>query len=280
VRGELKLGVEVEERNCSRSSLFPVFCLLSLALLLLTGCPVPNGGERSWVVMGTVATVKWNDNRDFPQFDAPDRTREIFSRVEKLLNAHDPDSELSRLASLPDAEILARCTSDVRPCYEAAFRLRDQSGGVFNPRWKGSETMDLGAIAKGFAVDRATEGWVHCGDTVKSYWRVLVDLGGNLRAVGSEGWRVGIAGSDETLMLTNGMACATSAEYFRGKHIYDGRTGLAVTNDIRSVTVVHPTSAMLADGLSTTLFVLGRAEGEKFLKRYYSEAKAYWIMKK
>ena len=72
------------------------------------------------------------------------------------------------------------------------------------------------------------------------------------------------------------MACATSAEYYRGKHIYDGRTGQAVSNGVTSVTVVHPTSAMLADGLSTTLFVFGKEEGERFLKANFPEARAYW----
>jgi len=52
-----------------------------------------------------------------------------------------------------------------------------------------------------------------------------------------------------------------------------------VTNDVASVTVVHPSSAMLADGLSTTLFVLGRERGTAFLKAHYPEAAAYWVMR-
>jgi len=249
------------------------FCLL---LLGLAGCPEPNGGSESWIVMGTNATVKWNDNRDFPLSKATDHVRKSFAFVERLLNAHDPESELSRLATLSDAEILERCTRDVRSCYEAAFRLRDQSGGAFDPRWKGPKTMDLGAIAKGFAVDLAIEGLA--GREDRGSWRILVDLGGNLRAAGTEGWTVGIKDGD-MFTLKPGAACATSGEYFRGKHIRDGRTGCEVTNDIYSVTVVHPSSAMLADGLSTTLFVLGRVEGEKFISLHYPEAKAYWIMK-
>ena len=108
---------------------------------------------------------------------------------------------------------------------------------------------------------------------------VLLDLGGNLKVVSGE-WRTGIRnphGEMRTILLTNGMACATSGEYERGKHIYDGRTGAAVSNDLISVTVVHPSSAMLADGLSTTLFVLGKEDGERFLHEHYPEAEAHWI---
>ena len=145
------------------------------------------------------------------------------------------------------------------------------SGGAFNPRWRGPKTLDLGAIAKGFAVDVASGLEIGNGRGEA----VLLDLGGNLKSIRGE-WKVGIAGSDVVLTLTNGMACATSAEYYRGKHIYDGRTGQAVSNGVTSVTVVHPTSAMLADGLSTTLFVFGKEEGERFLKANFPEARAYW----
>ena len=110
---------------------------------------------------------------------------------------------------------------------------------------------------------------------------MLLDLGGNLKVISGE-WRTGIrnpSGEMQAIVLTNGMACATSGEYERGKHIYDGRTGLAVTNDLVSVTVVHPSSAMIADGLSTTLFVLGREEGEIYLRRHHPDAVAYWIAK-
>ena len=246
-------------------------------MTLVAGCPAPDRDIRQWQVMGTTACVRWSDTRDFPVYTAAEDAQEAFAAVEKLLNRFDPGSELNRLAKLSDAEILEKCDPRVRPCYEAAFKLRDQSGGAFDPRWRGAGTLDLGAIAKGFAVDLALAAWDDCD--VKEYWRILVDLGGNLKAAGTAGWKVGIAGSSETLTLTNGMACATSAEYFRGKHIIDARTGNAVTNDLHSVTVIHPSSAMLADGLSTVCFILGKADGEAFLRRHHPEAYAIWINK-
>ncbi len=198
-----------------------------------------------------------------------DGAKRTFATVEELLNAHDPRSELSRLAALSDEEILEKCTPLVRPCYEAAFRLRDETGGAFNPRWRGAKTMDLGAIAKGFAVDLAVR---EARDA--EVGRALVDLGGNLKAARGT-WKVGIFGGGE-FALREGEACATSAKYFRGDHIRDGRSGAAVTNAVRSVTVVHPTSAMLADGLSTVMFLLGEEAGERFLRERHPEARAIW----
>ena len=66
---------------------------------------------------------------------------------------------------------------------------------------------------------------------------------------------------------------------FQGISVHYGHQDVLtdVTNGVYSVTVIHPKSAMLADGLSTTLFILGREKGEEFLKNHYPEARAVWI---
>lgn len=248
-----------------------------LSLLLAGGCGRQRVERTEWTVMDTVAAVQWKTGADGKRLAAT--AREVFGKVEGLLNAFDPESELSRLAKLPDDEVLAKCDPLVRPCYAAAFRLRDETGGVFNPRWRGPGTMDLGAIAKGFAVDlAASELAKSCGEA-----EVLVDLGGNLKAV-SGTWTTSIADpasqtsqTSQTFVLSSPMACATSAEYFRGKHIKDGRTGKDADAGVCSVTVIHPRSAMLADGLSTVMFLMGRERGERFLRERYPEAKVIWI---
>ena len=257
----------------------PLSSVLCPAILaVFSGCAREKVERVEWTVMGTVAAVQEKGRTGAGRGGVLDVVKATFSEVESLLNAHDPNSELSRLAALPDAEILARCNPLVRPCYAAAFRLRDETGRVFNPRYRGPGTLDLGAIAKGFAVDLAAE-------RVKAAFgetgAVLVDLGGNLRSVGGT-WSVGIVGGEgrsdvSELSLTDGEACATSGEYYRGHHIKDGRDGSSLSNTVYSVTVVHPASAMLADGLSTVMFILGRERGEAFLREHHPEARAEWI---
>lgn len=238
-------------------------------------------GRVEWNVMGTVAAIQWQDHRVDEMQPVIDEAKNLFRDVESLLNAHDQESEMCRLAHLPDLEILSNCNTLVRACYECAFCLRDSSGNVFNPRYRGPGTMDLGAIAKGFAVDlvsdRINAGFPHIGN-------VLVDLGGNLKSVGGT-WSVGVAHGDgmasvPEIPLTNCMACATSGEYYRGKHILDGRTGGMLSNTVYSVTVVHPTSAMMADGLSTIMFIMGKQEGTEFLRRTNPDAYAVWVPEK
>ena len=239
--------------------------------------------------MGTVAKVSFKGAERFSLFGSGepssqakrrcvDVVKAVYENVERRLSVWNRDSEISKYTAIEHV------SPEMRPCYEAAFRLQKVSGGVFNPFWRGEGTgPDLGGIAKGFAVDLAAEKLMADGSVSSkgSGGGLLLDLGGNLKVVSGE-WRTGIRnpyGEMRAILLTNGMACATSGEYERGKHIYDGRTGKAVSNNLVSVTVVHPSSAMLADGLSTTLFVLGKEEGERFLHEHYPEAKAYWILK-
>lgn len=257
-----------------------VCSVIAVAVVLgsAVGCERQRVERVEWTVMDTVAAVQWKTGPSVDSGRLVATAKGVFEKLETLLNAFEPTSELSRLAKLGDAEVLAKCDPLVRPCYEAAFRLRDETGGVFNPRWRGPGTLDLGAIAKGYAVDLAAAELAKiCGAT-----EVLIDLGGNLKAVTGT-WTTGVAdplGASQTLQtfeLSSPMACATSAQYFRGAHIKDGRDGSDVAGTIASVTVIDPASAMMADGLSTIMFLLGREKGEAFLKERHPAAQAIWI---
>ena len=252
----------------------------------LVGCGQQQIERIEWPVMGTIAAVQ---TRGFTSSEKEalwvrGLGQPVFGIVELNLNAHDPNSELSRLAPCSDEKVCASCNGDMRPCYEAAFALQKASDGAFNPRWRGTNTLDLGAIAKGFAVDRL-ESTLKTAHPVRT--DCLIDLGGNLKALRGS-WRTGVKNPDRdgfaaVVDLHEGEALATSATYYRGSHIYDGRTGLAVSNGVASVTVLC-NSAMWADGLSTTLFVLGPEEGRKFLDDKLKllvgdmEVSALWIM--
>ncbi len=131
--------------------------------------------------------------------------------------------------------------------------------------------IGLGAIAKGYAVDRACAVLTAHGVT-----RAIVNAGGDLRALGSKdggAWVIGIKGVDERDNLAarievTDVAVVTSGDYEKylvidGKrysHIIDPRTGRPACSGSRSVTVIA-SRADLADALATGLFVLGPDEG-------------------
>ena len=130
--------------------------------------------------------------------------------------------------------------------------------------------LDLGGIAKGFAVDEALSLIKSKGITI-----ACVNGGGDVAVgdspPGKTGWTIGIAAvsdklSDRKLILSN-RAVATSGDLFqfvefdgvRYSHIVDPRTGYGLTNSA-AVTVVAPTCAM-ADGLASAISVLGTVQG-------------------
>ena len=192
-----------------------------------------------------------------------------FEEVRREFDAHDPESAVRRLGG---------CTEFGRPCHDCAMRLREASDGAFDPCWRKDGRLDYGAIAKGFAVDVAAE---RLESTISGGQDVLIDLGGNIKSVRGE-WKVGIkdparSGMCETVGLGEWESLATSALYFRGRHIYDARTGSPVSNGVASVTV-RCRSAMMADGLSTTLFVLGVDAGREFISRFAPDASALFVL--
>ena len=237
-------------------------CASLLLVVLALGCSRAPIERVEWPVMGTIAAVQF---RGGPE-DGPTTLwiQKAFLQVMDEFNAFDKDSVINRTGF---------CSEFGKPCWDFAFRLKDETGGAFDPLWKGNGKLDFGAVAKGFAMDVAAES-VRMNSSPKQC-DLLIDLGGNLKAVKGD-WTVGIK-DGESFVLHEGEACATSARYYRGDHIKDGRTGADVTNGVYSVTVIHPKSAMLADGLSTTLFILGREKGEEFLKKHYSDARAIWL---
>ena len=254
-----------------------------------------------WPVMGTVAALTFRGGDATAQDAVRESVQQTYVRLNALLSAWDPDSELCRLAKSNDTNAFARASAEARPCYQAAFDLAAASGNAFNPRvgarmrelgFSHGDSFcdfDLGAIAKGFAVDAACRAL----PADLPFAGLLVDLGGNLRAIRGT-WRTGVrnpfgAGCAVVIRLAEGESIATSGNYERfverdGKrysHILDGRTGEPVTG-IAGVTVVTPPAlgAMLADGLSTTLFVLGPTEGVRFLREHaetYGAAQVLWI---
>lgn len=134
--------------------------------------------------------------------------------------------------------------------------------------------VDLGGIAKGYAVDRAIATLAARGVPA-----ALVDLGGNIGVLGVRPgggpWSIGIQHPRERRLLGrvtfSAGATATSGDYDRffevdGRrfsHIIDPRTGWPVEG-VAAATVVAPT-AMAADALSTALFVLGPDVGTKLI---------------
>jgi len=157
--------------------------------------------------------------------------------------------------------------------------LDPQARTVFLPE-RGMK-LGLGAIGKGYALDRAA-GLLEA----RGLHDFLLVGGGQVLARGKKGdrsWRIGVRdprGGPRDLFArvdVSGASLSTSADsesFFlvdgvRYHHILDPRTGWP-SKGLRSVTVVHQ-DATLADALSTAVMVLGRERGIEVAKKLGAE---------
>lgn len=142
--------------------------------------------------------------------------------------------------------------------------------------------IDFGGIAKGYTADRVAG--ILKANGVES---AMLDLGGNVQLIGKKpdgsDWKIAIQnpdGSDHYLgvVKTADKAIVTSGGYERNftqdgvtyHHIIDPKTGYPVQNGLVSVTIVSADGTM-ADGLSTTLFVMGQERATEYWRQHSSE---------
>ena len=142
--------------------------------------------------------------------------------------------------------------------------------------------IDLGGIAKGYTSSRIMD--IYKENNISSG---LVNLGGNVQALGTKPdgskWRVAVQSPDDTedylgILSVEDKAVITSGGYERyfeqdGKtyhHIINPKTGYPAENGLTSVTVVSE-DGTLADGLSTSLFIMGKEEAIEFWRAHSDE---------
>ena len=151
---------------------------------------------------------------------------------------------------------------------------------VFNSRVKLPDDMeiDLGAVSKGYALDEVLKFLKQSG--IK---KALINAGGNILALGSpidrDYYNIGLQDPHNisrvigTVKLKDTQVIATSGSYnryyeFNGRkysHILSGKTGYP-TDMYKSVTVLT-NKGIISDILSTSLFLLSIADGEKLISQ-------------
>ena len=290
-----------------------ITALAALAALLLTaGCAGGRACTREIFAMDTFMRLTAYGSRGQEAVDAA--AEEIF-RLEGLLSASSPSSEVYRLNEAGGGALSEDTASLLRSSLEAW----EATGGLFDctvyplmelwgfptgeyrvpsqeellaalPLADSSllqlqgdslalapgQRLDFGGIAKGCAASRVMEIFSAYG--VQSG---LISLGGNIQTLGAKPdgspWRIGIQDPDASretplaVLEARDLAVVTSGGYERwfeqdGEtyiHILDPRTGRPAESDLLSVTVLSP-DGVLADALSTALFIMGREEALAF----------------
>lgn len=155
--------------------------------------------------------------------------------------------------------------------------------------------IDLGGIAKGYAVDCAVRklkekginsclinagGDIYClGDKPRTFGPFEFIFNKKVRGKFGKPWNIAVknprsSGFLDYLKLKD-KAVATSGDYEqyfvrdrrRYSHIFNPKTGYPVNSGVISVTVIAP-DGLTADALATSIFVLGKERGEALAKKF------------
>jgi len=225
--------------------------------------------------------------------------------------ARDYENKLSR--TIESSEIATgKYSEETQSLVDKALEYEEKSGGSFcihlgavsalwdfsgEPRVPSAEeikiglekqTVDLGAIAKGYITDKVAEYLKEQG--VKS---AIISLGGNIYCLGQkenkDPWQVGVEKpfSDNgkaletreqvgTIKVGSDMSVVTSGTYercFTGEdgnfyhHILDPKTGYPVDTDIVSASIIGPSSCD-CDALATAALALGSKDAPAFIESF------------
>lgn len=227
------------------------------------------GFQRVTVGLGTFIAIQAQGALGAKtQTRALDLACEAFQTVEALMHPTAPGSDLRRIAEAPSAALLC-----VHPwtfeVLSLSLRLWRSSGGHFDPCIPASPAsigelqlaapnsvrtpprpalLDLGGIAKGFAIDRAVDSLIEHGCSTG-----LVNAGGDVRAFGPETCEIDLQIPDASrrLRLAGGALAVSAPKSARSpsghRGFYSRVTGTELPG--HTVGVLAPTAAV-ADALT------------------------------
>lgn len=222
---------------------------------------------------------------------AVERAFAAVARVHRLMSPVEPESDLVRLHATPPGRWVT-VHAETAAVLRAARSYSRASGGAFDPVAGGGGAMtdlelgaahrvrrlrdvrvDLGGIAKGYAVDRA------CAILRRSAAIAsgLVNAGGDLRCFGSRASLVqvrapGVRGLAFSLRVRNAALATTGRAVSPGplRRLVDPRSGRRYRG--RRAVTVGARSAMAADALTKIALFAPPALRERLLRRYGARA--------
>lgn len=294
--------------------------LLVLLVLLTTGCDNVKTSEKSFFAMDTYMTVKIYSEKNADL--ALKEVVELFEYYNKLFDRFS-ESDITSVYTINTSNASLTVDQDLIDLLLFANRMNIESNGLLDINmgrvidiWKqaaiagevpdilklneaydskkeynisGSKIItngafiDVGSIAKGYAIKKASELLVE-----KGYDKYLINAGGQVhvgKRYRDDKYKIGIKNPDanENFLTINAenVGVSTSGGYERKfevngvvyNHIISPKT-LFPANFMKSVSVVS-SDPLLADALTTILFLMPIEEGLEFIKKYDAEAIFY-----
>jgi thiamine biosynthesis lipoprotein len=228
--------------------------------------------EDTFETMNTVAQIKVEGKG---QNRACLKAKETILDFAERFNCFSPESEVTKLCENICAGKTYSISEDLYEILLTANQIKEETGGLFDVDFSNQDTqkdyhledghsiifdsvktkLNLGAIAKGFAADKAME-------RIRQYDvdRAMISMGGHVTCFSNGAcWRIGLQNPNKNygellglLEIANG-SLSTSAENYRGQHIKNP-VKKTWKSSVGSVSVFGA-NGMLADAYSTALFL-------------------------
>ena len=242
--------------------------------------------------MATHFQVRIADQEKTYAAQAAQASFDLVDKLESQLSRFRTNSDIAQLALLAPGEKL-RVSEPAFSCLQIAKHMEQLTRSAFCatpaalqtqpslPQWDlvpsefsilcidGRLEFDLGAIGKGFALDRMAE--------LLGQWECpsfLLVAGGSSILAGDPppdlpGWSCGLGDDDSPhrIYLTHS-SLSGSGLAVKGAHIFDPRTGQAATRQSRAWILAN--TAAESDALSTACMVLSESELEETLAQDHS----------
>ena len=227
-----------------------------------------------------------------------------FDRLESLFSRFNASSEIGQINRLEPGQSMA-IGLETYECLEIAVLISAETGGAFNVNFRSPAKeaalelfrhqggfglkireipelrpgkiadLDLGAIGKGFALDKAQavlSDWgiehalIHAGTSTA----VAIGSAPGMSA-GEAGWPVGVGGifplpDGAKRVLLKDRALSGSGTEVKGRHVKDPRTGRPAEQCL-AAWASHPRAAV-ADALSTAFMVMNPGEVRGYCERH------------
>ena len=226
-----------------------------IIVLYISNTCILSNITRVQMHMGTLITLSSDSQK------AIEDGFNVFHKLDNQLSTYKKNSEVYRYNNNSTTTSLSESTNNL---IHDSYKVSKLTGGYFNIHHQGKDTLDFGAIAKGYGVDQVAKLWNTQEVTTGS-----ISASGDIRCIdicygGIE--HPDFSGKQILNFISKkpNLAISTSGNAYKDGHLKDPKTNQS-TNTFKSLTLFSYGDNTTLDALTTAISVMPKDKAIKFL---------------